>query len=111
MADDKTITDYVVEDREDLVARCEAAQRFARFLMEAYDARQAYGVDFKTLEEWADRSPLEDARKLRPHAAQMKIAAYFEGLTSSLRAAVQRKKLTLVRGGKSDRTQLPKKEK
>lgn len=83
--------DYVREDRQDLVARLMQAQAFAQFLLRAYNALRSYGVDSMNLPEWKDQKALEEAARMKPHAAQGRIIAYFQRLENALSAAIRRK--------------------
>lgn len=83
--------DYSKADRQDLVARLMHAQIFGQFLLKGYQALRSYGVDFMRLPEWQDQTELEEAAKLKPHAAQSRIVAYFVRLENALRAAIRRK--------------------
>lgn len=79
------------EDRQDLIARIMSAQAMGRFLLSGYHALRSYGVDFMKLPEWLDQSPLEEAARLKPHAAQWAILNYFTRLENALKAAIRRK--------------------
>jgi len=83
--------DYAKADRQDLVARLMHAQAFGQFVLKAYNALRSYGVDFMKLPEWQDQTELEEAARLKPHAAQPKIIDYFVRLDHALRAAIRRK--------------------
>lgn len=100
---------FVVEEREDLLARVMWANQWGHFLEEAFDVYMAHRVNYRDLPEYKDRSALEAARKLRPHAAQMKILAYIEELRSALKAAVRRKQMHAIKGGRKKPTATPEK--
>lgn len=87
----KDEVDYVKEDRQDLVARLMGAQAMGHFLLNAYSALKSYGVDFMKLPEWQDQTELEEAAKLKPHAAQWKVLNYMTRLENALRAAIRRR--------------------
>ncbi|WP_269929960.1 hypothetical protein [Aminobacter sp. HY435] len=87
----KDEVDFVKEDRQDLVARLMGAQAMGHFLLNAYSALRSYGVDFMKLPEWQDQKELEDAAKLKPHAAQWKVLNYTTRLENALKAAIRRK--------------------
>lgn len=84
------------EDRQDLVARMMGAQALAQFLMKAYTALRSYGVDYMVLPEWSDQTELDEAQRLKPHAAQGRIIAYFQRLENALSAAIRRKQFKLL---------------
>lgn len=87
----KDEVDLVKEDRLDLVARLMNARVMGTFLLKAYHALRSYGVDFMKLPEWLDQTELEEANRLKPHAAQWKVINYFTKLENALRAAIRRK--------------------
>lgn len=82
--------DYEREDKQDLTARLMGAQMLSQFLMRAYTILRSYGVDFMKLPEWTNQNELDEAMKLKPHAAQHKIGHYFQKLNNALTAAVRR---------------------
>lgn len=98
----KDETDYVKEDRADLVARLMAAQEMGKFLLRGYDALLHYGVNFKNLPEWKDQSALDEAARLKPHRGQEAIVHYFQRLTHALSAAVRRKQFRVVNEDKPE---------
>lgn len=92
----KDEVDYVKEDREDLVARLTSAQAFGNFLLKAYDALLHYGINYKLLPEWVNgNATLDDARKLKPHAAQWTIINWIVTMENALKAAIRRKQFVL----------------
>lgn len=101
MAFDKRNTeDFDKEDRQDLVARLMGAQALGHFLFKAYDALKNYGVDFKELKEWARAVEVwDEARKLKPHAAQWSILNSITTLENGLKAAIRRTQFRLQNGG------------
>lgn len=99
----KDETNYVDEDRKDLVARLMGAQMLGQFMFRAYDALKNYGVDFKALPEWTKAvAEWDEARKLKAHAAQWKIGNSIQLLEHGLKAAVRRKQFRLQNGGRVD---------
>lgn len=93
----KDETNYVDEDRQDLVSRLMSAQALDQFLFSAYDALKHYGVDFKSLPEWEWAvGEWQEARRLKPHRAQEKIIASIMRLDHALKAAVKRKQFKLL---------------
>ena len=91
--------DYVTQERQDLVSRLMGAQALSQFLLRAFDAMVAYGVNFKDLPEWKDQSDLDVARSLKATAAQGLIMTYMARLEHGLTAAIRRKQLCLQNKG------------
>lgn len=89
--------DHMRLEKEDLVARLMGAQMFARFILKGYSARVSYDVDFMKLPEWQDMQGLEETYKLRPYAAQWKVAAWIGRLDRALDAAIRRRQFQLQR--------------
>jgi hypothetical protein len=89
--------DYNTADRRDLIARLMGAQMMARFVLRGYTAQVSYGVNFMDLPEWKDMEQLDEAYKLRPHSAQLKVVAWMERLDHALTAAIRRKQMQLVK--------------
>lgn len=92
--------DYKKEDPQDTAARLMGSQMLAQFLLKAYSMLRSYGVDFMKLPEWKDQRELDDALKLKPHAAQHKIGLYFQKLNNALTAAVRRASFKVTRNDK-----------
>lgn len=88
---------YMKEAKEDLVVRLLHAQLLGHFLLDAYNALQSYGVNFKDLPEWKDMKSLDEARRLKPERAHAIMTGWFERLGNGLRAAVRRKQMGVVR--------------
>lgn len=87
--------DHMKLEKEDLVARLMGAQMLARFILRGYSAKVSYDVDFQKLPEWQDMAGLEETYKLRPYAAQWKIAAWIGRLDRALDAAIRRRQFQL----------------
>jgi hypothetical protein len=87
--------DHMKLEKEDLVARLMGAQMFARFILKGYSAKVSYDVDFMKLPEWQHMEELEETYKLRPYAAQWKIAAWIGRLDRALDAAIRRRQMYL----------------
>lgn len=87
--------DHTKLEKEDLVARLMGAQMLARFILRGYSAKVSYDVDFMKLPEWQNMQDLEETYKLRPYAAQWKIAAWIGRLDRALDAAIRRRQMQL----------------
>lgn len=95
--------DYVTQERQDLVSRLMGAQALSLFLLRAFDAFVAYGVNFKSLPEWQDQTDLDTARTLKATAAQGLIMTYMARLEHALAAAVRRRQMVLQNKRPDDR--------
>lgn len=93
--EDTTNYDHMKLEKEDLVARLMGARLLAQFILKGYAAKVNYDVDFQKLPEWQDVQDLEETYKLRPHAAQWKIAAWIGRLDRALDAAIRRRQFQL----------------
>lgn len=71
--------------------RLTLAQAWIGLYQYAYDALLHYGVNFRSLKEFADTSVLDEALQMPLSQARNKIVEYLGGLKNAIRAAVNRK--------------------
>ncbi len=78
-------------NREDLVARLQAAQASIQAFLKGFDALLHHGVNMKSLKEWQDTTLLEEAAKLKPRNALPKMIEWTSRLEKSIAASIKRK--------------------
>lgn len=71
--------------------RLTLAQAWIGLYQYAYDALLHYGVNFRSLKEFANTSVLDEALQMPLSQARNKIVEYLGGLKNAIRAAVNRK--------------------
>lgn len=91
--------------KEDLISRVMMFQMYGQVMNAAYDALRSHGVDYRKLPEYSDITLLDEARKLKPTAAQEKVIAYLMRLENAIKAAIRRKSLKVVQDNTKPPTQ------
>lgn len=71
--------------------RLTLAQAWINLYQYAYDALLHYGVNFRSLKEFADTAVLDEALKMPITAARQHIVEYLGRLHNAIRAAINRK--------------------
>lgn len=75
--------------------RLTLAQGWINFLREAYDALLHYGVNYKSLKEFQDTGPLDEAQDMPVSRARTHIVEYLGRCTNAIKAAIRRKQFTV----------------
>lgn len=71
--------------------RLTLAQAWIKLYQYAYDALLHYGVNYRSLKEFADAEVVEEAMQMPVTAGRNKIVEYLGKLQNAIRAAVNRK--------------------
>lgn len=106
----KDNTDWEKESEQDIRARVGTYMAFTQVLLKGYHALKNYGVDFMALPEWKEDSVLDEARKMKPVPGQALMVGWITRLEHGIEAAVRRKSLRGLNGGKVPPVELDPKD-
>ncbi len=96
--------DYLNETEAELRSRITQYLVYARVQSLGYTALRSYGVDYQSLPEWKDDADLDIARKLKPIKGSELVVAWLMRLEHAIKAAIKRKQLVGLNGGKAPTT-------